>query len=93
MKPCDCKTYGDCQKLNERGLRFNNQMILIISPTTIDPKMKINPYVKINNTTKVTMANFKRFAEWYLEDQKDNTCTCEMHDRVYYGCRCGSANI
>ena len=22
------------------------------------------------------------------EHQKKNTCACEMHDRVYYGCRC-----
>ena len=22
------------------------------------------------------------------EHQKKDTCTCEMHDRVYYGCRC-----
>jgi len=21
---------------------------------------------------------------------KTNICTCEMHDRVYYGCRCGT---
>jgi len=22
--------------------------------------------------------------------QKKDACTCEMHDRVYYGCRCGT---
>jgi len=87
MRPCDCKTYGDCQKLNERGLKFNDQSILIVSPSTIDRKMEIDPYVKVNKT-KVTIANFKRFAKWYLKDQKKDTCTCEMHDRVYYGCRC-----
>ena len=63
MKPCDCKTMRDIMLLKERGIKFNNQSITVDSPGVI---LEIDPYVRV----KFTQKNFKRFAEWYLENQK-----------------------
>ena len=65
MKPCDCQTMQDWLKLQEQGIKFNNQSVFIDTPGVI---LEIKPYVRV----KFTRESFKRFAEWYLEDQKED---------------------
>ena len=65
MKPCDCRTYRDVAELQEQGLKFNNVSIIVDSPGVM---LEIDPYVRV----KFTRDNFKRFAEWYLEDQHED---------------------
>lgn len=65
MKPCDCKDMLDTAELNEQGLSINNYRI------------EVSPMAVIIETTnfswRLPQSIFKRFAEWYLEDQgKDN---------------------
>ena len=63
MKPCDCKDMNDAlRELNEIGITYNNWGF-VVSPT----------FVRIDSaqcTLRIPMTIFKRFAEWYLEDQK-----------------------
>jgi hypothetical protein len=68
--------------LKEQGFAWNNFEIKLLPSSVF---LKIKPYAEI----RIPCNTFKRFAEWYLEDQED-PCTCEMHDRVYYGCRCSA---
>ena len=63
MKPCDCKYTLDIVALNEQGIMYNNKRITIDSIGVI---LEITPYVRI----KIDHKTFKRFAEWYLEDQE-----------------------
>jgi len=62
MKPCDCKSMVEVRNLKEQGLRFNNYAIEVDSSGIL---ITIYPYVSL----KINHKNFKRFAEWYLEDQ------------------------
>jgi len=63
MKPCNCKSMADIEKLDTQGIAFNNKKIMIDSSGIV---LEIEPYVRI----KIDHINFKRFAEWYLKDQK-----------------------
>ena len=61
MKPCDCEDMYDVARLKEQGICFNDWNI------TVKPLSVI-----INNTQfsiKIPQHYFKRFAEWYLEEQ------------------------
>jgi len=62
MRPCDCKDqYSVENELNEAGIAFNDQSI------TVQPSIVI---LKIGACTiKIYQDTFKKFAEWYLEDQ------------------------
>jgi len=63
MKPCDCKDMFDAiNKLTEIGVKFNSCGIQISPPMVL-------LYCDLF-TVKFSQVNFKRFAEWYLEDQE-----------------------
>jgi hypothetical protein len=62
MKPCDCKDmYSVINQLNEAGLVINNYGISVVPNhvfiETVDCRLLLPQSI------------FKRFAEWYLEDQ------------------------
>lgn len=63
MKPCNCKSIEEAKQLNEQGIRFNNNSLTVIPNNVI---------LKLENTIeiKINMKLFKRFAEWYLKEQK-----------------------
>lgn len=63
MKPCDVKSIQDYDKLSDQGLSLNSRSIGIDSNGVI---LEINPYFKCRFNHKI----FKKFAEWYLEDQE-----------------------
>lgn len=62
MKPCDCKSIVEVEKLMVQGISLNNESLSVDSAGVY---IYIRPYVKL----RVGHANFKRFAEWYLKDQ------------------------
>lgn len=64
MKPCDCKTMNDVVgNLEETGV-IHGMWGFTLNPTFV----KIET---VNCTLKIPMVVFKRFAEWYLEDQNE----------------------
>ena len=63
MKPCDCKSIEDYDALQENGISFNQYKFYVVDGTGV--VLEIDPHVKIRIPSK----HFKRFAEWYLEDQ------------------------
>jgi hypothetical protein len=62
MKPCDVKSLIDHDKLEESGLCFNQNTIEVDSMGVF---LTIEPHCRM----KFRHNLFKRFAEWYLEDQ------------------------
>ena len=64
MKPCDCKSWSDCQNLSETGVRYNNYSIEVVPPSVF---LEVGPYVRM----AINQKNFKRFCEWYLTDQEE----------------------
>jgi len=62
MRPCDVRSLEDYDNLPEQGLGFNQHKITIDSTGVF---LDIDPHVRI----KIPHRKFKRFAEWYLEDQ------------------------
>ena len=61
LRPCDCKDMATQRKLNEQGIRHNDQGIVI------EPNLVI---LTMGHTTmKIPMTRFKMFAEWYLKEQ------------------------
>lgn len=72
MRPCDCSSIEDTKKfLNDQGTAYN-EWSLLFEPLSV---------IISNNTTTLHIPQhlFKRFAEWYLEDQEkyDNKKTSE----------------
>ena len=62
MRPCDCKDAVDAKnKLNEQGTFMSGNGIEIIPPSVY---LTIGPVY-----LRIPMPQFKRLAEWYLEDQ------------------------
>lgn len=61
MRPCDCKDQVDLSKLDHSMLVFNERSIEAWS----------NCVVIQNGPGRLWLSknDFKRFAEWYLEDQ------------------------
>lgn len=62
MKPCDCKSGYDVNHLTESGVMVNNHGISV-KPNVVILTMD-------HTTVKISMKEFKLFAEWYLEDQE-----------------------
>ena len=62
LKPCDCKDILTAKKLNEQGIRQNEDSI-IIEPSVVVLTMG-------HTTVRIPMSKFKLFAEWYLEEQE-----------------------
>jgi hypothetical protein len=65
MKPCDCKDMHTLEtKLSLHGIGYNEDYIKIEPPNVI---------LGIGSCQlKIPMYLFKRFAEWYFEDQNKN---------------------
>lgn len=66
MRPCDCKDNNDVRtELTEQGIAYNDSSIIVRPLSVI---LKVGPcWLRISQTM------FKRFAEWYLEDQNKET--------------------
>lgn len=62
MKPCDCKSTTETMTLlNEQGIGSNNRSIQVIPNYVL---------LTLDHTQiRIPMNTFKKFAEWYLEDQ------------------------
>lgn len=62
MRPCDCKSIYDAHTyLKEQGIAFNDAQITVVPGSVI---------LSMGHTEiKIPMRSFKRFSEWYLEDQ------------------------
>lgn len=65
LKPCDCIDMTSAQQLNEQGIGHNDDSI------RIEPNSVI---IQIGLTTnvKIPMNTFKKYAEWYLQEQEIN---------------------
>ena len=66
MKPCNCKSITDYNALNERGISYNQYKCYVADGTGV--LIEIDPHVRI----RIPSQFFKRFAEWYLEDQEES---------------------
>lgn len=63
MRPCDCKDRHQTKEyLNEQGISFNEFSITVL-PSYVLIKAPLT-------TIRIPMIHFKKFAEWYLEDQE-----------------------
>lgn len=62
MKPCDCQDEFTASKLNEQGIQFNDNSI-VVQPNSVILTMG-------HTTIKIPMKTFEMFAKWYLEDQE-----------------------
>lgn len=63
MKPCDCKDNYDVNtKLNESGVSWNGIGIRVAPSTVV--------IYTDSFSFRLPQHIFKRFSEWYLEDQK-----------------------
>lgn len=77
MKPCGCKDQKDLKKLNEQELRFNENSIKVKPPNVI---LKISGHSLI----AISQNEFKKFVEWYLEDQPEyDGWDADMLDCIY----------
>ncbi len=65
MKPCNCKDIKDLKKLDANGIRFNEDFILVDPPNV--------SIVMGSCSMRMTQKTFKRYAEWYLEDQETSS--------------------
>jgi len=64
LRPCDCQDQVTAKKLNEQGIKHNDQGIMV-SPNSVILTMG-------HTEIKIPMQRFKMFAEWYLEEQEIN---------------------
>ena len=64
MKPCNCKTLQDCEKLEVRAIDFNHRQIRVDSTGVI---LAIDPHFRC----KFSHQTFAEFVKWYLEDQDE----------------------
>jgi hypothetical protein len=62
MKPCDCKDEQDTKKLQENGIRHNDDS-LVVTPAFVTLTLG-------HTIITMSMHRFKQFAEWYLADQE-----------------------
>jgi len=62
LRPCDCKDQVTAMKLNEQGIKHNDQGILV-APNVVILEMG-------HTTIRIPMQRFKMFAEWYLAPQE-----------------------
>ena len=60
MKPCDCTSTYDTQKMDVQGIKTGSNGIEVIPNYVL---LEIGPA-----TVKIPMSHFKMFAKWYLSD-------------------------
>ena len=62
IKPCDCIDQSRCDMLNEQGIGIGDNQILVEGGGV---------FIKNSTTTlRIPLKHFKRFAEWFLEEQE-----------------------
>jgi hypothetical protein len=62
MRPCDCQDMYSAKQLNEQGVSYNDNSLTLAPPAVV---------LKIDSCElRIPGSLFKRFAEWYLENQK-----------------------
>lgn len=62
LRPCDCEDEYTARKLNEQGIGYNDQSIML-EPSVVTITMG-------HTTIRIPQNRFKMFAEWYLESQE-----------------------
>ena len=62
MRPCECEDAVYAAKLNEQGIKMNDDS-LCISPNYVTLTMG---HTSIN----ISMSRFEQFARWFLENQE-----------------------
>lgn len=62
IRPCDCKDQFTANKLEDQGIKFNDDSI------HIEPNSVI--LTRGHTTIRIPMSLFKKFAEWYLTEQE-----------------------
>lgn len=62
LKPCDCHSFAEEQKLNEVGIGHNDEFIRLDAGRV---RLEMG-----NTTINISCKRFKMFAEWYLEEQE-----------------------
>ena len=70
MKPCNCKSMQDCEKLEVRAIDFNDGTIRVDSTgvmLSIDPHLTDIREIRC----KFSHQTFAEFVKWYLEDQDE----------------------
>ena len=67
MKPCDCKDKVDLEKLNEQAISDNKVGI------EVRPNVVILTFNEGSVTIRVPQCHFRVLAEWYLEDQEEES--------------------
>lgn len=61
LKPCDCKDMYTANKLNDQGIKYNEDSI------SLQPNLVL---LKIGHTAiTIPMKRFQQFAEWFLTEQ------------------------
>ena len=65
LRPCDCKDQYTANKLLTQGIAINNHGLLL-KPAVVEIQ------VGLLTTVKIPMHVFKKYAEWYLEEQEVN---------------------
>ena len=63
MKPCDCKDQYSADKISEQGIGYNDYSLHVIPNSVF---LRIGPC-----TVKIPQRIFKRFSEWYLQEQNE----------------------
>lgn len=88
MRPCDCKDKQDeMNQLNEQGIGSGSDSIMVDGTRVI-------LYLQDRTVISIPGRTFRRFAEWYLENQvRDHTLpkreiTESGHNAIYYLCKC-----
>lgn len=61
IKPCDCKDMEDAMSMQEQGIKWNEDGI-VVEPNVVILTMG-------STTIRIPMSRFKMFAEWYLQPQ------------------------
>ena len=76
MKPCDCKDMQDVKKLDHSGIQYNDRGI----------EVKPNSVIITHGscTLKVWQEDFRRWAEWYLQDQERYCEKCRGKDGDHF---------
>jgi len=64
MKPCDCRSLQDCDKIEEQAVAFNHRQIGVDSTGVL---LAIDPHFRC----KFSHKTFVRLAKWYFTDQDE----------------------
>ena len=81
MKPCNCKTLQDCEKLKVRAIDFNDGTIRVDlfdadeygGPASTGVMLSIDPHLTDIREIRCKFSHqtFSEFVKWYLEYQDE----------------------